>query len=51
MVPGDACPNNGLDQRQLAALSGVGKRVGESTFGLIPGYPWTSPYEDITLKR
>ena len=36
---------------QLAALSGVGKRVGESTFGQIPGYPWTSPYEDITLKR
>jgi peptide/nickel transport system substrate-binding protein len=35
---------------QLAALSGVGPRVGESTFGLIPGYPWTSPYEDITLK-
>src|SRR5437764_9177714 len=35
---------------QLAALSGVGKRVGESTFGMIPGYPWTSPYEDITLK-
>src|ERR1700704_4305186 len=36
---------------QLAALSGVGPRVGESTFGMIPGYPWTSPYEDITLKR
>src|SRR5207248_10616652 len=36
---------------QLAALSGVGRRVGESTFGMIPGYPWTSPYEDITLKR
>jgi peptide/nickel transport system substrate-binding protein len=35
---------------QLAALSGVGPRVGESTFGLIAGYPWTSPYEDITLK-
>jgi len=35
---------------QLAALSGVGPRVGESTFGLIPGYPWTSPYEDITLR-
>jgi peptide/nickel transport system substrate-binding protein len=35
---------------QLAALSGVGPRVGESTFGQIPGYPWTSPYEDITLK-
>lgn len=35
---------------QLAALHGVGPRVGESTFGLIPGYPWTSPYEDMTIK-
>lgn len=35
---------------QLAALSGVGPQVGESAFGLIAGYPWTSPYEDITLK-
>jgi peptide/nickel transport system substrate-binding protein len=34
----------------LSALSGVGPRVGVSTFGQIPGYPWTSPYEDITLK-
>jgi peptide/nickel transport system substrate-binding protein len=35
---------------QLGGLHGVGPRVGESTFGLIPNYPWTSPYEDITLK-
>ena len=35
---------------QLAALAGVGPRVGESAFGLIASYPWTSPYEDITLK-
>src|ERR1051325_717424 len=35
---------------QLAALSGFGPRVGESTLGQIPGDPWTSPYEDITLK-
>jgi peptide/nickel transport system substrate-binding protein len=35
---------------QLAALSGIGPRVGESTLGLMGGYPWTSPYEDITLK-
>jgi len=35
---------------QLAAHSGVGPRVGESGFGLIAGYPWTSPYEDITLR-
>ena len=35
---------------QLAALSGVGPRVGESTLGSMGGYPWTSPYEDVTLK-
>ena len=35
---------------QLGAMFGVGPRVGQSTFGLIAGYPWTSPYEDITLK-
>jgi len=35
---------------QLAGLSGVGPRVGESGIGSIGGDPWTSPYEDITLK-
>ena len=35
---------------QLAALNGTGPRVGESGFGLIPGDPWSSPYEDLTLK-
>jgi peptide/nickel transport system substrate-binding protein len=35
----------------VAALSGVGPRVGESTLGWIDGDPWTSPYEDITLKQ
>src|SRR5713101_2977447 len=35
---------------QLAGLGGVGPRVGESALGLIAGYPWTSPYEDMTLK-
>lgn len=35
---------------QIAALHGVGPRVGESGLGLIPGYPWTGPYEDMTLK-
>jgi peptide/nickel transport system substrate-binding protein len=34
----------------LSALAGVGPRVGVSTFGLIGGYPWTSPYEDMTLN-
>jgi len=35
---------------QLAGLAGVGPRVGESTLGSMGGYPWTSPYEDLTLK-
>jgi peptide/nickel transport system substrate-binding protein len=35
---------------QLAFLNGVGPRVGESGFGLIARFPYTSPYEDITLK-
>ena len=35
---------------QLAFINGVGPRVGESGFGLIAGFPYTSPYEDLTLK-
>ena len=35
---------------QLAFLSGVGSRVGESGFGLIPGFAYTAPFEDLTIK-
>ena len=35
---------------QLAFINGVGPRVGESGFGLIPGFAYTAPYEDITIK-
>lgn len=35
---------------QLAFLSGVGPRVGQSGFGLIAGFAYTAPYEDRTLK-
>ncbi len=35
---------------QLAFINGHGARVGESGFGLIPGFAYTAPYEDITLK-
>jgi peptide/nickel transport system substrate-binding protein len=35
---------------QLAFISGVGPRVGQSGFGLIKGFPYTAPYEDMTLK-
>ena len=34
----------------LAFLNGVGPRVGESSFGRIPGFPYAAPFEDITLK-
>jgi peptide/nickel transport system substrate-binding protein len=35
---------------QLAFISGVGSRVGESGFGLIAGFPYTAPYEELTLE-
>ena len=35
---------------QLAFLNGVGPRVGESSFGRIAGFPYTAPYEDVTIK-
>jgi peptide/nickel transport system substrate-binding protein len=36
--------------RQLAFLNGYGPRVGQSGFGLIPGFAYTGPFEDITIK-
>jgi len=36
---------------QLAFLNGLGKRVGESGFGLIKGHAYSAPYEDVTLKK
>ena len=35
---------------QLAFINGVGPRVGELSFGRIAGFPYTAPYEDLTLK-
>ena len=35
---------------QLAFINGVGPRVGEFGFGLIAGFPYTAPYEDMTMK-
>lgn len=35
---------------QLAFLNGVGPRVGESSFGRIAGFPYTAPFEDVTIK-
>jgi peptide/nickel transport system substrate-binding protein len=35
---------------QLAAMGGFGPRVDESGLGLITGYPFSGPYEDVRLK-
>jgi peptide/nickel transport system substrate-binding protein len=35
---------------ELAFINAVGSRPGQSGFGLIPGFAYTGPYEDITLK-
>ena len=35
---------------QNAGLNGVGPRVDEAGFGLIAGYMFTAPYEDLKLK-
>ena len=35
---------------QLSVLNGYGPRVAESGLGLIAGYPWAAPYEDVKLK-
>ena len=34
---------------QLGFLNGVGRRVGESGFGLITDFAYTGPFEDITI--
>jgi len=35
---------------ELAFLNGVGPRVGQPSLGKIPGFPYTGPFEDMTLK-
>ena len=35
---------------QLGFLNGVGPRVGESCFNQIPGFAYTAPFEDLTIK-
>jgi peptide/nickel transport system substrate-binding protein len=35
---------------QLAFINGVGPRVAESSFGRIPGFPYTAPYEELALN-
>jgi peptide/nickel transport system substrate-binding protein len=35
---------------QLGFINAIGPRVGQSSFGLIPGFAYTAPFEDITIK-
>ncbi|HWD57424.1 MAG TPA: ABC transporter substrate-binding protein [Stellaceae bacterium] len=35
---------------QLGFLNGIGPRVGESSFATIPGFAYTAPFEDLTIK-
>jgi peptide/nickel transport system substrate-binding protein len=35
---------------ELAFLNGVGSRVEDSGLGLIAGYAYSAPYEDLKLK-
>jgi peptide/nickel transport system substrate-binding protein len=35
---------------QLAFINGVGPRVAESSFGRIPGFPYTAPYDELALQ-
>jgi len=35
---------------ELAFLNGVGPRVAEAALGKIAGFPYTAPFEDLTLK-
>ena len=36
---------------EIGGLSGVGPRVEEPALGLIAGYPFLAPYEDVKLRR
>jgi peptide/nickel transport system substrate-binding protein len=35
---------------ELAFLNGYGPRVAESGLGLVPGHPYSAPYEEVRLK-
>ena len=35
---------------ELAFINGIGSRVGQSSLGQIAGFPYTAPFEDITIK-
>ncbi len=36
---------------ELVFISGVGPRLGEASFGKIGGFPYTAPFEDLTIQK
>src|SRR5437870_9048120 len=36
---------------ELSPMAGVGPRVEQAAVGLIPGFPYSAPYEDVKLKK
>ena len=35
---------------QLGFINGQGRRIDESAIGLMPGHPYSAPYEEVRLK-
>jgi len=36
---------------ELSPMAGVGPRVEQAAVGLIPGFPYSAPYEDVKLRK
>jgi hypothetical protein len=36
---------------ELSPMAGISARVEQAGVGLIPGYPYSGPYEDLKLKK
>ena len=36
---------------ELAFINGIGPRLGKSSFGRIAGFPYTAPFEDLTIQK
>ena len=35
---------------ELAPIHGIGPRVEQAGFGLVPGFPYSAPFEEVKLK-
>jgi len=36
---------------ELSPMAGIGPRVEQAGVGLIPGFPYSAPYEDLKLRK